>query len=241
MEQFLRTSLVLGSGAVEKLKNKRVAVFGIGGVGGYVAEALARSGVGAIDLIDNDTVSLSNINRQIIALHSTVGRLKTDVMEGRILDICPDIKITKHNLFFMPETSGGIDFSQFDYVVDAIDTVSGKLEIIRLAKENGVPVISSMGTGNKLSPLEFKIADISKTKVCPLAKAMRLELKKRGIKNVKVLYSEEEPVSDFDPEALEKVREENPERRSVPGSVAFVPSVAGLAIAGEVIKDLIKD
>ena len=179
MEQFLRTSLVLGSGAVEKLKNKRVAVFGIGGVGGYVAEALARSGVGAIDLIDNDTVSLSNINRQIIALHSTVGRLKTDVMEERILDICPDIKVTKHNLFFMPETSGGIDFSQFDYVVDAIDTVSGKLEIIRLAKENGVPVISSMGTGNKLSPLEFKIADISKTKVCPLAKAMRLELKKR--------------------------------------------------------------
>lgn len=240
MEQFLRTSLVLGSEAVEKLKNKRVAVFGIGGVGGYVAEALARSGVGAIDLIDNDTVSLSNINRQIIALHSTVGRLKTDVMEERILDICPDIKVTKHNLFFMPETSGEIDFSQFDYVVDAIDTVSGKLEIIRLAKENGVPVISSMGTGNKLSPLEFKIADISKTKVCPLAKAMRLELKKRGIKNVKVLYSEEEPVSDFDPVALEKVRAENPERRSVPGSVAFVPSVAGLAIAGEVIKDLIK-
>ncbi|MBO5506087.1 MAG: tRNA threonylcarbamoyladenosine dehydratase, partial [Clostridia bacterium] len=194
MEQFLRTSLVLGSEAVEKLKNKRVAVFGIGGVGGYVAEALARSGVGAIDLIDNDTVSLSNINRQIIALHSTVGRLKTDVMEERILDICPDIKVTKHNLFFMPETSGEIDFSQFDYVVDAIDTVSGKLEIIRLAKENGVPVISSMGTGNKLSPLEFKIADISKTKVCPLAKAMRLELKKRGIKNVKVLYSEEDGV-----------------------------------------------
>ncbi len=240
MEQFLRTSLVLGSGAVEKLKNKRVAVFGIGGVGGYVAEALARSGVGAIDLIDNDTVSLSNINRQIIALHSTVGRLKTDVMEERILDICPDAKVTKHNLFFMPETSKEIDFSQFDYVVDAIDTVKGKLEIIRLAKENNVPVISSMGTGNKLNPLEFKIDDISKTKVCPLAKAMRLELKKMGIKNVKVLYSEEEPVSDFDAVALEKVRAENPERRSVPGSVAFVPSVAGLTIAGEVIKDLIK-
>ena len=240
MEQFLRTSLVLGKEAVSLLKNKRVAVFGVGGVGGYVAEALARSGIGAIDLIDNDTVSLSNINRQIIALHSTVGRLKTDVMEERLLDICPDIKVTKYNLFFMPETSKEIDFSQFDYVVDAIDTVSGKLEIIRLAKEKDVPVISSMGTGNKINPLEFKIADISKTKVCPLAKAMRLELKKRGIKNVKVLYSEEEPAKEFDHVALEKVRAENPDRRSVPGSVAFVPSVAGLVIAGEVIKDLIK-
>ncbi len=240
MEQFLRTSLILGNEAVLKLKGLRVAVFGIGGVGGYVAEALARSGVGSIDIIDNDTVSLSNINRQIIALHSTVGRLKTDVMEERLLDICPEIKVTKHNLFFMPETSAEIDFSEFDYVVDAIDTVKGKLEIIRLAKENNVPVISSMGTGNKLNPLEFKIADISKTKVCPLAKAMRLELKRMGIKNVKVLYSEEEPVFEFDEVALQKVRAENPERRSVPGSVAFVPSVAGLTIAGEVIKDLIK-
>ena len=240
MEQFLRTSLILGNEAVLKLKGLRVAVFGIGGVGGYVAEALARSGVGSIDIIDNDTVSLSNINRQIIALHSTVGRLKTDVMEERLLDICPEIKVTKHNLFFIPETSAEIDFSEFDYVVDAIDTVKGKLEIIRLAKENNVPVISSMGTGNKLNPLEFKIADISKTKVCPLAKAMRLELKRMGIKNVKVLYSEEEPVFEFDEVALQKVRAENPERRSVPGSVAFVPSVAGLTIAGEVIKDLIK-
>ena len=240
MEQFLRTSLILGNEAVLKLKGLRVAVFGIGGVGGYVAEALARSGVGSIDIIDNDTVSLSNINRQIIALHSTVGRLKTDVMEERLLDICPEIKVTKHNLFFIPETSAEIDFSEFDYVVDAIDTVKGKLEIIRLAKENNVPVISSMGTGNKLNPLEFKIADISKTKVCPLAKAMRLELKRMGIKNVKVLYSEEEPVFEFDEVALQKVRAENSERRSVPGSVAFVPSVAGLTIAGEVIKDLIK-
>lgn len=202
-----------------------MAVFGVGGVGGYVVEALARSGVGALDLIDNDTVSESNINRQIVALHSTIGKQKTTVAAARVNDINPEIKVREHNLFFLPETADSFDFSLYDYVVDAIDTVSGKLALIERAKEANVPVISSMGTGNKLDPTAFEVADISKTSVCPLARVMRRELKKRGIEKVKVVYSKEEP----------KETDLN-----VPASIAFVPPVAGLIIAGEVIKDLIK-
>ncbi len=230
--QFSRTALLLGERGVERLKEKRVAVFGIGGVGGYVVEALARSGVGQLDLIDKDTVSLSNINRQIIALRSTVGRLKTEVAAERARDINPQIQTRCHNLFYLPETAGEFDFSAFDYVVDAIDTVSGKIAIIERAKAANIPVISSMGTGNKLNPTMFEVADISKTSVCPLARVMRRELKKRGIEHVKVVYSKEEPlVSGLTDEESGK---------SIPGSVAFTPSVAGLIIASEVIKDLIK-
>ena len=228
---FSRTALLIGEESVQKLHTKRVAVFGVGGVGGYVVEALARSGVGALDLIDNDTVSLSNINRQIIALHSTIGRFKTEVAAERAKDINPDIIVRTHNVFYLPETAAQFDFSQYDYVVDAIDTVSGKLALIEQAKRANVPVISAMGAGNKLIPA-FEVADISKTSVCPLARVMRRELKKRGVEHVKVVYSKEEPlVTD------EKDEESG---KSVPGSVAFVPSVVGLIIAGEVIKDLIK-
>lgn len=222
--------MLIGAVALEKLKQKRVAVFGVGGVGGYVVEALARAGVGAIDLIDNDVVSVSNINRQIIALSSTVGKRKTEVMAERIKDINPDIKVTVHNLFYLPETP--FDFSVYDYVVDAIDTVSGKLSIIERATAGHIPVISSMGTGNKLGNAPFEVADISKTSVCPLARVMRRELKKRGIERVKVVYSKEEPIvqnaSVLDGE------------KPVPASISFVPPMAGLTIAGEVIKDLIK-
>ncbi|MBP3422772.1 MAG: tRNA threonylcarbamoyladenosine dehydratase [Clostridia bacterium] len=230
--QFSRTALLLGNEAIEKLKKARVAVFGIGGVGGYVVEALARSGVGALDLIDKDVVSVSNINRQIIALHSTVGQLKTEAAAARAKDINPDIIVHTHDVFYLPETASQFDFSQYDYVVDAIDTVSGKLALVEQAKACSVPVISSMGAGNKLNATAFEVSDITKTSVCPLARVMRRELKKRGIEHLKVVYSKEEPL----PSSL--IDEES--GKAVPGSVAFVPSVVGLIIGGEVIKDLIK-
>ena len=230
--QFSRTALLIGEEGVEKLKKARVAVFGVGGVGGYAVEALARSGVGALDLIDKDTVSVSNINRQIIALHSTVGRLKTEVAAERIKDVNPDICVRVHNVFYLPETAEQFDFSQYDYVVDAIDTVSGKLALIEQAKRENVPVISSMGAGNKLDPTAFEVADITKTSVCPLARVMRRELKKRGIEHLKVVYSKEEPM----PSSLTDEDSGKP----IPGSIAFVPSVVGLILAGEVIKDLTK-
>lgn len=229
---FSRTAILIGEENLQKLKNARVAVFGVGGVGGYVVEALARSGVGALDLIDKDTVSESNVNRQIIALHSTVGKLKTEVAAERARDINPEICVRTHNLFYLPETADQFDFSAYDYIVDAIDTVSGKIALIQRAKEVNTPVISSMGAGNKLDPTKFEVADISKTSVCPLARVMRRELKKRGIEHLKVVYSKEEPL----PSPL--IDEES--GKSIPGSVAFVPSVVGLIIAGEVIKDLIK-
>ncbi len=230
--QFLRTALLIGEEGVEKLKRSRVAVFGIGGVGGYVVEALARSGVGTLDLIDNDTVSESNLNRQIVALHSTIGRLKTEVAAERVKDINPDITVNVHNLFYLPETKTQFDFSAYDYVVDAIDTVSGKLALIEQAKGSNTPVISSMGAGNKLDPTAFEVADIAKTSVCPLARVMRRELKKRGIEQLKVVYSKEEP--------LPTLLKDKDSGKPIPGSVAFVPSVVGLIIAGEVIKDLSK-
>ncbi len=229
---FSRTEMLIGENSLKKLKDCRVAVFGIGGVGGYVVEALARSGIGALDLIDNDTVSLSNINRQIIALNSTVGMLKTKVAADRIKDINPQIDIKEINTFVLPENISEFDFSNYDYIVDAIDTVSGKIAIIEKATKENIPVISSMGTGNKTDPTMFRISDIYKTSVCPLARVMRYELKKRGIKKLKVLYSEEVPIRSA------CINSEN--GKSVPGSISFVPSVAGLIIAGEVIKDLIK-
>ncbi|MBO5457352.1 MAG: tRNA threonylcarbamoyladenosine dehydratase [Clostridia bacterium] len=229
---FSRTAILLGEENLEKLKRARVAVFGVGGVGGYVVEALARSGVGVLDLIDKDTVSESNINRQIIALHSTVGRYKTEVAAERARDINPDICVRVYNTFYLPETAAQFDFSRYDYVVDAIDTVSGKIAIVEEAKKANVPVIAAMGAGNKLDPTKFEVADISKTSVCPLARVMRRELKKRGIEHLKVVYSKEEPL----PSPV--VDEES--GKSVPGSVAFVPSVVGLILAGEVVKDLIK-
>lgn len=239
LNQFSRTELLLGSEAMQKLKNSRVAVFGVGGVGGYTVEALARSGVGAIDLIDNDTVSLTNINRQIIATLDTVGRYKVDVAEERIKSINPDCRVVKHKCFFLPETADEFDFNDYDYVVDAIDTVKGKLEIIVRAKQAETMIISSMGAGNKLDPTAFEVADISKTSVCPLAKTMRVQLRKMGINHLKVVYSKEAPVvprynEDSALEQAESVR------RALPGSTAFVPSVVGLIIAGEVVKDLIK-
>ena len=230
--QFSRTALLLGDKAIEKLKNSRVAVFGVGGVGGYVVEALARSGVGTLDLIDKDTVSVSNINRQIIALHSTVGQLKTEVAAARAKDINPNIVVHTHNVFYLPETAQDFDFSQYDYVVDAIDTVSGKIALVEQARVCSVPVISSMGAGNKLDATAFEVADISKTSVCPLARVMRRELKKRGIEHLKVVYSKEEP--------LPSTLKDEESGKAVPGSIAFAPSVVGLIIAGEVIKDLIK-
>ena len=234
LNQFSRTELLIGKDGIQKLQNSRIAVFGIGGVGGYVVEALARSGIGAIDLIDNDKVSLTNINRQIIATHKTIGKYKVDAAEERIKEINPSVKITKYNMFFTPETSEKIDFTKYNYVVDAIDTVSGKLEIIEQAKKAGVPVISSMGAGNKMHPELFEVTDIFKTSVCPLAKVIRQELKKRGIKKVKVVYSKEIPLKP------RKSSEEIPEgKRQIPGSNAFVPSAAGLIISGEVIRDLI--
>ena len=231
MEIFSRTEALIGKEALEKLKTARVAVFGVGGVGGYVVEALARSGVGAIDVIDNDVVSESNINRQIIALHSTVGKKKTAVIAERIKDINPECIVQEHEIFFLPETAEDFDFTPYDYVVDAIDTVSGKLAIIEQATTSKIPVISSMGTGNKLLGGAFEVADISKTSVCPLARVMRRELKKRGIEHVKVVYSKEEPREGFG-------KSEN--GKPIPASISFVPPIAGLLIAGEVIKDLIK-
>ncbi len=230
--QFSRTALLLGQEGVEKLKKARVAVFGVGGVGGYVVEALARSGVGALDLIDNDVVSLSNINRQIIALHSTLGRQKTEVAAERAKDINPDISVRTHNVFYLPETASQFDFSQYDYIVDAIDTVSGKIALIEQAKAVNVPIISAMGAGNKMDATAFEVADVSQTSVCPLARVMRRELKKRGIEHLKVVYSKEEPLPA-------KAVDEGT-GKPIPASIAFVPSVVGLIVAGEVIKDLIK-
>lgn len=232
-EIFKRTELLLGEEAIRKLNNCRVAVFGVGGVGGYTVEALARSGVGNIDIIDNDVVSESNINRQIIALHSTVGRYKVDVMKERILDINPDANVNAYKTFFMPETENEFDFTQYDYIVDAIDTVTGKIALVVKADKAGTSIISSMGAGNKLDPAAFEVADIYKTSVCPLAKVMRRELKQRGIKKLKVVYSKEIPVSV-------ECSEDELHKKRIPGSTAFVPSVAGLIIAGEVIKDLVE-
>ncbi len=234
-EQFSRTELLFGESAMQKLASSRVAVFGVGGVGGYAVEALARSGIGQLDLIDNDTVSVSNINRQIIALHSTVGRYKTDVAMERIHDINPECKVNVFHTFFMPDTSEQFDFSQYDYVIDAIDTITGKLEIIEKAQNAGIPVISSMGAGNKVDPTAFEVTDIYKTSVCPLAKVMRYQLKRRGIKKLKVVYSKEIPLK---PLRKADESENQPYRRDIPASNAFVPSVAGLIIAGEVIKDI---
>ena len=225
-EIFMRTALLFGPEAMEKLARSRVAVFGVGGVGGYVTEALARSGVGALDLIDNDTVAESNLNRQIIALQSTIGRNKTEVMKERILDINPQAQVEIHNCFYLPETAEQFDFRKYDYVVDAIDTVTGKIGLVLQAQEAGTPIISSMGAGNKLDPTAFEVADIYKTSVCPLARVMRRELKSRGVKSLKVVYSKE------------AAREPLVKERKMPGSTAFVPSVAGLILAGEVIKDL---
>ena len=232
-ERFERSAMLLGKEQVESLANKKVALFGVGGVGGYVAEALARTGVGAFDLIDRDTVSVSNINRQIIATVDSIGRNKTEVMKERILSIQPEAQVRVHNCFFLPDNADEFDFTQYDYVVDAVDTVTAKLEIIARAKKAGVPVISAMGAGNKLDPTQFVVTDISKTSVCPLAKVMRRELKKRGISDVKVVYSKEEAL-----EPLFEPPSEGETRKKAPGSVAFVPSVAGLIVASEVIKDL---
>lgn len=237
MEPFSRTALLLGQESMEKLKKAKVAVFGLGGVGGYVVEALARSGVGALELIDHDTISLTNINRQLLATHATVGRYKAEVARERVLDINPEINAIVRKTFFGPDTAEQFDFSQYDYVVDAIDTVTGKLALVTAAQGVGTPILSSMGTGNKLDPTKFQIADITKTSVCPLARIMRKECAKRGIRHLKVLFSTEDPIAP-----LEETTEELPEgRRALPGSVAFVPSVAGLIIAGEVIQDLIKE
>ena len=235
--QFSRTEIILGKDGIDCLKKSRVAVFGIGGVGGYVAEALARSGVGALDLIDNDEVSLTNINRQIIALHSTVGRPKVDVMKERILDINPECNVRIFQCFYLPETKNLFDFTEYNYVVDAVDTVTAKIQLIVQAKEAGVPIISSMGAGNKLNPASFEVADISQTSVCPLARVMRQECKKRGIKDIKVVYSKEKPVESKLTEE-EKKSAEQKGNGLAPGSCAFVPSVAGLIIASEVVKDL---
>lgn len=240
LHQFSRTELLLGKTAMERLKRSKVAVFGIGGVGGYVCEALARSGVGAFDLIDNDTVSLTNLNRQIIATHQTIGRLKTEVMRERILDINPDADVTIHSCFFLPENADDFPFRDYDYIVDAVDTVAAKIALVMKAEEWKIPVISSMGAGNKLDASLFQVADIYKTKVCPLAKVMRRELKKRGIKKLKVVYSEELPVKPAFTEETAAEETKGTGGRPVPGSVAFVPSAAGLIAAGEVVKDLVK-
>ena len=232
LNQFSRTELLLGKDAMRKLAAARVAVFGIGGVGGYTVEALVRSGVGAIDLIDDDKVCLTNLNRQIIATRSTVGQYKVDVAEARIHDINPDCVVRKHRTFYTPETAEQFDFSEYDYVVDAIDTVTGKIALVLQAQEAGVPIISCMGAGNKLDPTAFEVSDIYKTSVCPLARVMRQELKKRGIKSLKVVYSKEPALTPSE------AAEPDTGRRQVPGSTAFVPAVAGLILAGEVVKDL---
>ena len=249
MDQFARTQLLLGVDAMNKLKNSRVAVFGIGGVGGYSVEALARSGVGAVDLIDDDKVCLTNINRQIIADVKTIGKYKVDVARDRILSINPRCKVTTYQCFYLPQNAKDFDFSQYDYVIDAVDTVTAKINLVMQANENEVPVISSMGAGNKLDPTAFVVSDIYKTDVCPLAKVMRRELKKRNIKKLKVVYSKEKPLVPIEDESIScrshcvcppGAERKCTDRRAIPGSVAFVPSVVGLIIAGEVIKDLIK-
>ena len=247
LTQFSRTELLLGKDSMEKLKNSRVAVFGIGGVGGYVCEALVRSGVGAFDLIDDDKVCLTNLNRQIIATRKTVGKYKTEVMRDRILEINPQADVRLHQCFFLPENSDEFPFEEYDYVVDAVDTVTAKIELVMKAQAMNVPIISSMGAGNKLDGSMFRVADIYKTKVCPLAKVMRRELKKRGVKKLKVVYSEEMPTRPIEDMAIScrsncicppGAAHKCTARRDIPGSVAFVPSVAGLIIAGEVVKDL---
>ena len=249
LTQFSRTELLLGREAMEKLRKSRVAVFGIGGVGGYVCEALVRSGVGAFDLIDDDKVCLTNLNRQIIATRSTVGKYKTDVMRDRMLDINPNVEVEVHKCFFLPENADDFPWDSYDYVVDAVDTVTAKIALVMKCKEKNIPIISSMGAGNKLDGSQFKVADIYKTKVCPLAKVMRRELKKRGVKKLKVVYSEEIPTRPIEDMAIScrnncicppGAEHKCTERRDIPGSVAFVPSVAGLIIAGEVAKDLIR-
>ncbi len=232
-----RTRLLLGDEGMEKLKNARVAVFGVGGVGGYAVEALARSGVGALDLIDDDVVAPSNLNRQIIALQSTVGKPKVEVAAARIADINPDCTVRTYRIFYTPDTAGRFDFSLYDYVIDAIDTVTGKIALVMQAQAAGTPIISSMGAGNKLDPSAFEVADIYKTSVCPLARVMRRELKKRGVKRLKVVYSREEaltPEGEIEQDAVHK-------KRATPGSVAFVPAVAGLILAGEVVKDIVNN
>lgn len=250
LTQFSRTELLLGKEAMERLSGARVAVFGIGGVGGYVCEALVRSGVGAFDLIDDDKVCLTNLNRQIIATRKTVGKYKTEVMKERILDINPDADVRVYNCFFLPENADEFPFEEYDYVVDAVDTVTAKIALVMKAKEKDIPIISSMGAGNKLDGSQFRVADIYKTKVCPLAKVMRRELKKRGVKKLKVVYSEEQPLTPIEDMAIScksncicppGAEHKCTERRAIPGSVAFVPSVAGLIIAGEVVKDLTRN
>ena len=233
-EQFLRTAMLLGGEAIEKLQKARVAVFGIGGVGGYTVEALARAGIGRIDVIDNDTVSMSNINRQILATHSTVGIPKVEAAKKRILDINPNCDVVTHQVFYTPETEGQFEFSQYDYIVDAIDTVTGKLALVQNAHAVGTPIICCMGTGNKLDASAFQVADISKTSMCPLARIMRKELGKRGIKHLKVVYSQEEALTPTGWEEEAALLG----KRQIPGSVSFVPGAAGLILAGEVIKDI---
>ena len=240
-DMFERTELLLGKENVEKLKQARVAVFGVGGVGGFTVEALARSGIGTLDLIDDDVVAESNINRQIIALHSTVGRPKVQVAAERVKDIDPDCQVNIYQTFYLPETAAQFDFTKYDYVVDAIDTVTGKLMLVEQAKAAGTPIISAMGAGNKLDPTAFRVADISKTKVCPLAKVMRRELKKRGIDHLKVVYSEEMPLTPIKEQSTSEEADSitpGHGKRQTPGSISFVPSVVGLIIAGEVIKDI---
>jgi tRNA A37 threonylcarbamoyladenosine dehydratase len=250
LNQFSRTQLLLGADNMERLANAKVAVFGIGGVGGYVVEALARSGVGSFVIVDDDKVCLTNINRQIIATRKTVGKYKVDVMTERILEINPDAKVEARKCFYLPENAHEFDFSEYDYVVDAVDTVTAKIALVMKAKEMNIPIISSMGAGNKLDASKFEVADIYKTSVCPLAKVMRRELKKRGVKKLKVVYSKEEPIKPVEDMAIScrsncicppGAKHKCTERRAIPGSVAFVPSVVGLIIAGEVVKDLVKD
>lgn len=248
LNQFSRTQLLLGEEAMRKLEQSRVAVFGIGGVGGYVCEALVRSGVGAFDLIDDDKICLTNLNRQIIATRKTVGKYKADVMKERILEINPNAYVTVHKCFFLPENAEEFPFDEYDYVVDAVDTVTAKIEIVMRAQRKGIPVISCMGAGNKLDGSQFRVADIYKTKMCPLAKVMRRELKKRGVKKLKVVYSEEKPTRPIEDMSIScrahcicppGAKHKCTERRDIPGSLAFVPSVAGLIIAGEVVKDIV--
>lgn len=249
LNQFSRTQLLIGEAAINKLQKSRVAVFGIGGVGGYVCEALVRSGVGAFDLVDDDKVCLTNLNRQIIATRKTVGKYKADVMKERMLDINPDVDVRIHRCFFLPENADDFPFDEYDYVVDAVDTVTAKIELILRAKAHNVPIISAMGAGNKLDPGRFRIADIYQTSVCPLARVMRRELKKRHVKNLKVVYSDEQPIRPLEDMSIScrtgcicppGAQHKCTERRDIPGSTAFVPAVAGLMIAGEIVKDLSK-
>lgn len=236
-DKFIRTSLLLGEDNMEKLRQSRVAVFGLGGVGGYAAEALVRGGVGSLDIIDCDVLSESNLNRQIFATYDTIGMQKTEAAKNRLLSINPDLHLTVHNMFYLPETADQIDFSVFSYIVDAIDTITAKLEIIKRAQSLNIPLISSMGTGNKLDPTQFEVTDIYKTSVCPLAKVMRKLCKENGIKKLKVVYSKELPIKV---ETISPDKETVLKKRQTPGSISFVPPAAGLIIAGEVIKDLIK-